>query len=176
MSSSPAGGKAGKAGREQATERASQLSDATSGHQMNVAAEFNIFTDYFQFTVSDPTADFVGLAEKWTDETVTAMFVQGDRYIAVGIMRDFYATVLVRLNSKRFFTGSVDKTAAGVLHVPSGVVEVSGPTDNGLSGGAVEVPPGTYRVEVQYLNLDSVDTDGIEGEDRYMITLTEAAT
>jgi hypothetical protein len=62
----------------------------------------------------------------------------------------------------------------GTLEVPSGVVEVSGPTDNGLSGGTVEVPPGTYNVEVQYLNLGSVAADGIEGDDRYMVTLTKA--
>ena len=132
-------------------------------------AEFNVFTDFNQFTVSDQSANFEDLAQKWTDETVEAMFVQGDRYIAVGTMRNFYAPVLVRLNSERSFTGKVDKTATGIL-------EVSGPTDNGLSGGTIGVPPGTYRVEVQYLNLGSVDADGIEGEDRYMITLTEAAT
>ena len=135
-------------------------------------AEFNVFTDFNQFAVSDPTANFEDLYEKWTDETVESMFVQGDRYIAVGTMRNFYAPVLIRLNSERSFTGSVDKTAEGILEVPSGVLEVSGPTDNGLSGGSVEVPPGTYRVEVQYLNLGSVAADGIEGEDRYMVTLS----
>lgn len=143
---------------------------------MTMDAEFTVFTDFNQFTVSDQSANFEDLAENWTDETVEAMFVQGDRYIAVGTMRNFYAPVLVRLNSERSFTGKVDKTATGILHVPTGVLEVSGPTDNGLSGGTIGVPPGTYRVEVQYLNLGSVDADGIEGEDRYMITLTEAAT
>ena len=139
-------------------------------------AEFNVFTDYNQFAVFDPTADFNDLYQKWTDETVESMFVQGDRYIAVGTMRNFYAPVLIRLNSEHSFTGSVDETATGFLDVPSGVLEVSGPTDNGLSGGTVEVPPGRYRVEVEYLNLGSVAADGIEGDDRYMITLTKADT
>lgn len=71
-------------------------------------AEFNVFTDFNQFTVADPTANFEDLYEKWTDETVESMFVQGDRYIAVGMMRNFYAPVLIRLNSERSFTGSVD--------------------------------------------------------------------
>jgi hypothetical protein len=43
-----------------------------------------------------------------------------------------------------------------------------------MSGGRMEVPPGTYRVEVQYFNLESIDNDGIEGDDRYMVTLTRA--
>ena len=102
------------------------------------------------------------------------MFVQGDRYVAVGTARDFNAPVLLRLDSERSFTGSVDRVMTGILEVPSGVVEVSGPTDNGMSGGKVEVPPGTYRVEVQYFNLESIDNDGIEGDDRYMVTLTRA--
>lgn len=100
------------------------------------------------------------------------MFVQGDRYIAVGTARDFQAPVLIRLDSERSFTGSMDRVMTGTLEVPSGVVEISGPTDNGMTGGKVEVPPGTYRVEVQYFNLESLDDDGIEGDDRYMITLT----
>lgn len=137
-------------------------------------AEFNLSTDYHQFTVSDSTADFSDLWAKWTDETIESMFVQGDRYIAVGTARDFNAPVLLRLDSERSFTGSVDRVMTGILEVPSGVVEVSGPTDNGMSGGKVEVPPGTYRVEVQYFNLESIDNDGIEGDDRYMVTLTRA--
>lgn len=137
-------------------------------------AEFNVFTDFNQFIVFDPTADFEDLWEKWTDETIESMFVQGDRYIAVGTMRNFYAPVLIRLDSERLFTGSVDKVATGILDVPSGVLKVSGPTDNGLSGGTVEMPPGTYRVEVQYFNLGSVVADGIEGDDRYMVTLSRA--
>lgn len=139
-------------------------------------ADFNIFTDFNQFTVADSTADFEDLWEKWTDETIESMFVQGDRYIAVGTMRNLDAPVLIRIDSDRPLpSGSrVDKTAEGILIVPSGLLEVSGPTDNGLSGGTLHVPPGTYRVLVEYLNLESIDDYGIEGNDRYVITLTKA--
>ena len=34
--------------------------------------------------------------------------------------------------------------------------------------------PGTYRVLVEYLNLESIDDYGIEGNDRYVITLAKA--
>lgn len=139
-------------------------------------AEYNIMTDFNSFLIFDPTADFGDLWEKWTDEAIESMFVQGDRYIAVGTMRNMYAPVLIRLDSERSFTGSVDRVMSGTLEVPSGVVEVSGSTDNGLSGGKVAVPPGTYRVEVQYFNLASVAENGLDGDDRYMITLTKADT
>lgn len=138
-------------------------------------AEFNISTDFNQFIVFDSTVDFEDLYEKWTDETVESMFVQGHGYIAIGTMRNFYAPVLIRFESDRPVpAGSVDKTAHGVLDVPSGVLEVSGSTDNGLSGGTLNVPPGKYLVLVEYLNLGSIADDGIEGDDRYVITLTKS--
>ena len=138
-------------------------------------AEFNISTDFHQFTVSDSTADFEDLWEKWTDETIESMFVQGDGYIAIGTVRAYMAPVLIRCDSDRGAgPGSVDKTAHGVLDVPSGVLDVIGCTDNGLSGGKVYVAPGKYRVLVQYLKLGSVDDDGFKGDDSYVITLTTA--
>jgi hypothetical protein len=35
----------------------------------------------------------------------------------------------------------------------------------------LHVFPGTYLVSVDYLNLGSIDADGITGNDRYVITL-----
>lgn len=134
--------------------------------------EFNIFTDFNQFVVFDSAADWGDLYEKWTDETVQSMFIQGDGYIAVGTMRAFYAPVVVRLASDHPLAIRADKTAHGILAVPSGTLEVSGVTDGGASGGRVNVPPGTYRVSVDYLNLGSIDADEITGDDRYIITLT----
>jgi hypothetical protein len=128
-----------------------------------------------QFIVFDSTADFGDLYEKWTNETVESMFVQGDVYIAIGTMRNLHAPVLIRLESDRPVpAGSIDETAHGVLDVPSGILEVSGSTDNGLSGGTLYVPSGTYVVSVYYLNLGSIDPDGITGNDRYVITLSRS--
>ena len=39
--------------------------------------EFDVFTDFKQFVVFDSAADWSDLYEKWTDETVQSMFVQG---------------------------------------------------------------------------------------------------
>jgi hypothetical protein len=139
-----------------------------------VEAEFNISTDFNQFVVFDSAADWDDLYEKWTDDTIESMFVQGNGYIAIGTMRAYEAPVLIRFESDRPVpAGSIDKTAHGVLDVPSGALEVSGITDNGLSGGTVHVPPGRYLVSVDYLNLGSIDPDELSGDDRYVITLTK---
>ena len=60
-------------------------------------AEFNISTDFSQFIVFDSTAEWGDLYERWTDETIETMFVQGDGYIAIGTMRAYEAPVLIRL-------------------------------------------------------------------------------
>ena len=103
------------------------------------------------------------------------MFVQGDGYIAIGTMRNLYAPVIIRCESDRPLTaGNVDRTAHGVLNVPSGVLRVSGATHNSLIGGTVQAPPGKYRVLVEYLNLGSMDDYGVEGDDHYVVTLAKS--
>ena len=132
-------------------------------------AEYNLFTDYNQFIVFDSRAQWG--SDLWTDQELEDMFIQGDGYIAVGTKRRFYASVTVRVLEGDAPAVNADRTQRGTLSVPSGVLEVSGVTDGGLSGGSLTVPPGEYRVRVDYLNLDSVDADEIEGDDRYVVTL-----
>lgn len=134
--------------------------------------EFNIFTDFKQFVVFDATADWGDLHERWTEKAVEAMFIQGEGYIAVGTARAFHAPVLVRSDASAPAAGSIDRTAQGVLALPSGTLVVSGVTDGGARGGTVSVAPGTYRVSVDYINLGSVDAEEITGDDRYVVTLS----
>ena len=122
--------------------------------------------------VFDSAADWDDLYEKWTDETSESMFVQGNGYIAIGTMRAYEAPVLIRFEGDRPVPRRQHRqNPHGVLDVPSGALEVSGITDNGLSGGTVHVPPGRYFVSVDYLNLGSIDPNEIGGDDRYIITL-----
>lgn len=44
---------------------------AKNRHRMTMDAEFTVFTDFNQFTVSDQSANFEDLAQKWTDETAS---------------------------------------------------------------------------------------------------------
>jgi hypothetical protein len=55
--------------------------------------------------------------------------------------------------------------------VPSGVLLISGVTDNELSGGRVAVPKGNFRLRVVFQGRDSVAEDGLSGNDRYLIEL-----
>ncbi|MDQ4504319.1 hypothetical protein [Sinomonas sp. ASV322] len=136
-----------------------------------VEFEFNVDTDFKQFLVFDSLADWGDLYEKWTPETIEEMFVQGDGYIAVGTMRAFHVPVVIRLGGGEPLLGRSDRTSRGVLAVPSGTLVVSGVSDNGASGGTIEVAPGTYWISVDYLDLGSIAADEISGDDRYVVTL-----
>ena len=132
-------------------------------------AKYNLFTDYNQFIVFDSRAQWGN--DLWTDQELEDMFIQGDGYITVGTKRRFYAPVIVRVLEGDAPDVKADKTQRGTLSIPSGVLEVSGVTDNGLSGGKLTVEPGDYSVRVDFLNLDSVDEGEIEGDDQYIVTL-----
>ena len=130
---------------------------------------FNVFTDYNQFVVFDSHAEWGN--DDWTDQAIEDMFMQGEGYIAVGTKRRFHAPVTVHVADGDLPGIKADRAQHGILSIPSGVLEVSGVTDGGRSGGSIKVTPGDYRVTVEYLNLDSVDLDEIEGDDRYIVTL-----
>lgn len=132
---------------------------------------FDVFADYNQFLVLDKGADWGDLASRWTDSSVEEMFVQGDRYIAVGTARPAEVPVEVRVEraEPELVDRTYDRMATGTLKLLSGQLVVMGTTDNGRSGGQVPVPPGEYRVRVLYSGLGELSEDGLDGNDSYVI-------
>jgi hypothetical protein len=49
---------------------------------MTRTRSFDLMADFHQFVVHDSNGDWSGLPDRWTEETVEAMFVQGEGYIA----------------------------------------------------------------------------------------------
>ena len=85
--------------------------------------DLKVFTDFKQFVVFDSAAACGDPYERWTDETIQSMFVQGDGCVAVGTMRVFDAPVVVRMEIEAPLIGR-DRTAHGVLSVQSGILGV----------------------------------------------------
>jgi hypothetical protein len=135
--------------------------------------DFDLFADYHQFLVHDSACDWEDLPDRWTDETVEAMFIQGDGYVAVGTARDMTVPVEVRIDEseKELPNGGWDRIACGELEVPTGEIVVTGVTDGARSGGRLKVAPGEYRVRVLFAGLDSLSEDGLDGDDHYVVEL-----
>lgn len=137
-----------------------------------VTAEFNVFADFNQFVVCGEGADWGDLYEKWTDSTIEEMIVCNTNYIAVGTARAYYVPVTIRIAKVPFQT---DLTAQRVhecrMVVNADRVEITGVTDNGLSGGYVDISRGEYQVRVSYYDLNTVDESGLQGQDRYTVEL-----
>lgn len=133
----------------------------------------SLFTDFNQFIVFDADADWDDLDERWTDDALEDMYAVGPGYVGVGTARAFRAPVTVRLEGESLEEPSMkpDRTVTLPLAIPSGTLVVSGVTDGGASGGEISVSPGDYDLTIDYVGLDTVDEQGVNGDDRYILTL-----
>jgi hypothetical protein len=139
---------------------------------MMATAEFNIFADFNQFLVCSEGADWDDLYEKWSPTAVEEMIVCGTDYIAVGTARPAHVPVIIRIVD----TPPPPDTTAQLVHeceivVNADRVEITGVTDNGMSGGFMEARQGLYNARVSYYDLNSVDESGLQGRDRYTVEL-----
>lgn len=139
---------------------------------MMATAEFNIYADFSQFVVCSGGADWSDLYEKWSPAAVEKMIVCGPEYLAVGTARPAYVPVTIRIVE---VPPPMDKAAERVreceITVNADHIEITGVTDNGISGGTLHTSRGVYRARVSYYDLDSIDASGLEGQDRYAVEL-----
>jgi hypothetical protein len=137
-----------------------------------VTADFNIYADFNQFVVCSEGADWSDLYEKWSPTAVEEMIVCGADYVAVATARPSHVPVKIRISDAQ---PKIDTTAERVreceIVVNAERLEITGITDNGMSGGYVESERGTYKARVSYYELDSVDASGLQGQDRYVVDL-----
>lgn len=134
---------------------------------------YNVFADYFQILLRDANADWEDLAEKWTATSVSEMFVQGDGWVAIGTARNMFVPVTVATADEEpaLDLAPWDRIVDSGIALPSGQLIVSGVTDNGRSGGEIKLPAGAYRLRALYLGLNTLSSDGLNGNDRYVIQL-----
>jgi len=141
-----------------------------------VTADFNIYADFNQFVVCSEGADWGDLYEKWSPTAIEEMIVWGADYIAVGTARPAHVPVTIRISDTQ---PPLDRTAErfheGEIVVNADRVEITGVTDNGMSGGYVEAHHGMYKARVSYYDLNSVDSSGLHGQDRYIVELWSAS-
>ena len=135
--------------------------------------QFDVFADFNQFVVCDSNADWSDLPDRWTSDALDNMFVVGPGYVAIGTARNMHVPVTVRLFDRRPDPAPDrwDKRNEAEIDLASGEALVTGVTDNGVSGGRVQIPAGQYRLRALYSGLHSLSEDGLSGDDRYVVEL-----
>lgn len=133
-------------------------------------AEVKLFADYHQFYVWDGGKDRVA-PEDWTDEDVARRAKVAEHVFVVCPVRD--ATVPVRVSvldrEPAINLANYDHVVQGSLALPTGHLQV-----HECTGGEVlnwDVPPGMYQVLALFSNLETLSSEGLDGQDSYHVVL-----
>jgi hypothetical protein len=131
---------------------------------------FEVFADYHQFYLWDrgmsPTAP-----EDYTDDDVARRIKAAPHVVVIQPERDMEVAVEVEIHDGEpgYDPAGWDHIAEASLHLPTGRLQV-----HECTGGPVadfEVEPGWYRVRSFHGGFDTIDEDGLEGEDFYKVVL-----
>jgi hypothetical protein len=140
--------------------------------EISMRYNFTIFADYFQVYVADET---MGLQyyDMWTE---TAYFEErvavASGMIGISTVRNMNVPVEVEVRESQPIDPfqEWDQVVDCSIETRSGKLAVGGP---GLDDDVppITVEPGTYRARIFFGRLDTLSSDGTEGDDRYRIVL-----
>lgn len=137
--------------------------------------EFAIFADYFQFYVQDEAAneDFGVL---WTEEAVERLLAVAQFSVGIGTARNMTVPVALSIHAEAPAEdfGEWEMVNDCSITVRSNRIIIAGCTDYLPDAARIPITPGTYRVRVSYCGLDSLNEDGLEGDDFYRVQLWPA--
>lgn len=138
-----------------------------------MSRHYEIFADYFQFYLWDagkmpePPTDYVEADLR--NRIKAAPFV-----VVIQPVRNMDVPVVLDLGDAPppLDLDAWDHVAEASLDLPSGRLEI-----HECTGGSIDildVPPGSYRVRACFAGLGTLSDDGLDGEDRYHLTLWPA--
>lgn len=131
-----------------------------------------IFADYNQILMHDEMDDG-DLSESWNDEAYNQMVVVSKNSLAMSTVRamDVPVEIIVAGDEPSYVAAEWDHIVQCSLNVSSGNLIVRGVSDYLPDAKKIAVTPGQYTAWLLYGGLDTIDDDGMEGEDRYRIVL-----
>jgi len=136
--------------------------------------EFELFADNLQFYLCDQ-AKAPPAPEEYTDEDIQRRLKAAPHIVVVQPVRNM--TVPVQLEVCGADPGldpsDSDHIAECSLDLPSGRLQVLECTGKVVQ--KIELAPGSFRVRVRFSGLNTLSRDGVDGNDRYRITMWPAA-
>jgi hypothetical protein len=133
--------------------------------------QVDIFADYFQFYLWDPTQSPEAPTD-YVDEDMERRIKTGRHVVVICPERNYTVPVEIELHDTEpaFDAEAWDHIAEASLHLPGGRLQVHECTGGPVADRSVE--PGWYRVRSFHGGLGTVDN--LEGNDTYRVVLWPA--
>jgi hypothetical protein len=133
----------------------------------------SLFADYFQFYLWDAGMNAQAPVE-YTRVDLERRIKTGPNVVVIVTARNMTVPVTIEIVDAEpsLDISECDHVAEASLHLPTGRLQV-----HECTGGEVadfEIAPDWYRVRSCHTGLDSIDSTGLEGNDRYHIALWPA--
>jgi hypothetical protein len=137
---------------------------------------FTLFADYHQFYLQDE-AVIGDLSESWTPDAVDRLLALAPGVIGVGTVRNMDVPVELEVlsNPPQDDLTMWDRVNECSIRFTSGRAVIAGCTDYFPDAARIPITPGDYRARVYYGDLNSLSSDGLEGNDHYRIVLWPAS-
>jgi hypothetical protein len=139
--------------------------------------DFELFADYFQFYLQDDLEGIGDLSDAWTQEALDRLLAVAIGTVGVGTVRNMTVPVAVELHRSEPESDiqSWDHVTECDVELRSGRLVVAGCTDYFPGAARIPVPPGLYRVRTSYGDLNSLSSDGLDGQDHYRVQLWQTS-
>jgi hypothetical protein len=140
---------------------------------MSQAHEIEVFADYHQFYLWDAGMN-PQAPEEYTDEDVERMVKVAPHVVVVQPVRNSTVPVRVEVHDRDpgWDPDGWDHVVECSLDVSTGHLQVHECT--GSPRLDLQITPGSYRVRVLFTGLDAISNNGLEGDDRYVVSLWPA--
>lgn len=134
--------------------------------------EFEVFADYHQFYLEDENSPHE-TGNIWTQETVERMLATEKGLVAVGTARNMTVPVTVEIyeSTPVLEAEKFSRVNECSLEIWSNKMTIAGCTDYLPDAARIEVEPHIYRVRILYGNLESIENNGLDGDDFYVLQL-----
>lgn len=137
--------------------------------------QFKVFADYHQFYLQDGEV-FPDAPTDWTDQDVQCRAKAEANVVVICPLRNMEVAVELRVLdvAPTMNLAGVDHAVLCALDLPTGTLQI-----HECTGGEclrLQVVPGIYRVLAEFIGLDTISADGLDGSDRYRLTVWPGAT
>ncbi len=139
---------------------------------VDLARNFTLFADYFQFVVMDEASDD-DFSQLWSDEALNRMLAVGRSAVCPGTLRNVDVEVELRVceTAPDVALDEFDHVAEASLSIPSGVLVVMGCTGYLPDAPRVEVTPGSYNLRFLVTGVATIKNEWEPAEERYIVYL-----